>query len=76
MMIYLVDVRVITLSKNGELVDKTRNYVIEASSRTHAGNKIDRLIESYDLPPNPKSIVQVLRIRQVLLNLDGIGEIT
>lgn len=71
-MIFLIDVRFITLGIDSKIIDKTRNYVLVASSRTMAESKIDRLISSYYL--SDEYVIEILRTRQVILQ-DNIGEI-
>ena len=73
-MIFLIDVRFVTLDTYNQLKDITRYYIVKAKDRNNAEDKIDKLIKSYAL--SSKDIVQVIRIRQALLDRNGIGEIT
>ncbi|KKL60462.1 hypothetical protein LCGC14_2205020 [marine sediment metagenome] len=73
-MIFLVKLRILALNHLKTIDDTTRTFVIEAPNRSACEVKIDHLIGSFMLPY--KNIVQVLSIKQVLLNPMGIGEIT
>lgn len=74
-MIYLVDVRVIVYNSTiNKLNDNIRSYIVKANNRNQCEDKINRLIESYHLLDT--SIVNILRIRQALLDNNDIGEIT
>ena len=80
-MIFLVDVRfLIYYPTTTTLEDTTRYYIVTAQNRNECEDKIDRLIKSYNLPSNEgiynRNIGQILRIRQALLDDNGIGEIT
>ena len=74
-MIFLVIVRFITLDVAiNKLTDNTRTFIVKANDKIDAKEKIDRVIGTY--PHGDKHIIQLLRIRQALLDNNDIGEIT
>ncbi len=73
-MIFLVRLRILALNNLNAVEDTTRIFLIEAQNRNECEDKIDRLIISFALPD--KSIVQILSIKQQILNQMGIGEVT
>ena len=72
-MIFFVRLRILKLNYLNVLEDNTRTFLIEAQNRNECEDKIDRLTISFKLPD--KSIIQVLSIKQQILNQMGIGEI-
>ncbi|MCH7559786.1 MAG: hypothetical protein IIC67_00195 [Thaumarchaeota archaeon] len=73
MMIFLVDVRFITLGIDDRIIDTTRNYIVIAEDRNKAELKIDGLLSSYYL--SDAYIIEVLSIKQVVMDGNNIGEI-
>lgn len=73
-MIFLVTVRFITLDITyNKLIDRTRTFIVKATDKIDAKEKIDRVIGTY--PHSDKHIIQLLRIKQALLDKNDVGEI-
>lgn len=73
-MIFLVIVRFITLDVAiNKLTDNTRTFLVKANDKIDAKEKIDRVIGTY--PHSDKHIIQLLRIKQALLDKNDVGEI-
>ena len=73
-MIFIVELRILAINILNDLEDTTRTFIIEAQNRNKCEEKIDHLIISFNLPDT--NIVQVLSIKQQILNQMGIGEVT
>ena len=73
-MIFLVTVRFITLDITyNKLIDRTRTFIVKATDKIDAKEKIDRVIGTY--PSGSNTIIQLLRIKQALLDKNDVGEI-